>query len=340
MKDNRYSRQVLFPQIGAAGQEKLQKKQVLIVGAGALGSSSAEMLVRAGVGKVTIIDRDYVEFSNLQRQQLYTEEDATSRVPKAIAAEKRLKEINSSAAVTGVVAEATKELLEQYLIDADVLIDATDNFETRMLLNDLAVYHHIPWIYGACVGSSGMSFTIIPEETPCLNCLLQKLPVQGMTCDTVGIIAPAVQMVVTHQVTEALKILIEDRQALRGSFLHFDLWSNAYSSMKVSRAKNPACQTCGTERSYPYLKGENKTKTAVLCGRETVQIRPSHAKKLSLIKLGDSLKKNGYKVMVHPFLLSVELEQNRLVLFEDGRALVHDTKDVTYAKSLYDKLLG
>ncbi|MED3964236.1 MoeB/ThiF family adenylyltransferase [Niallia taxi] len=340
MEANRYSRQTLFPQIGALGQAKIQKKHVLIIGAGALGSGSAEMLVRAGVGKLTIIDRDYVELSNLQRQQLYTEEDANEKVPKAIAAEKRLKAINTEAVITPIVAEATKELVEEYLEAADLLIDATDNFETRMLLNDLALFHQTPWIYGACVGSSGMCFTIIPEETPCLHCLLHTLPVQGMTCDTVGIIAPAVQMVVSHQVTEALKILVEDRQALRGSLFHFDLWTNEYSNMKVSRAKNPSCQTCGTNRIYPFLRGENRTKTAVLCGRDTVQIRPPKQKKLSLNKLAASLKQNGYHVKANPFLLSVELDGNRIVLFEDGRALVHNTKDTVFARSLYDKLLG
>lgn len=338
--DNRYSRQILFQQIGEKGQKKIRQKHVLMIGAGALGSSNGEILTRAGVGKLTIVDRDYVEASNLQRQHLYTEEDVINKLPKAIAAERKLKAINSDVHIRGIVGDATPEMLEDLAKDADLIIDATDNFETRMAINDISQKDGIPWIYGACVGSFGMSFTIIPGKTPCLNCLLKSIPVQGMTCDTAGIIAPAVQMVVSHQAAESLKILVEDWDAVRTSFVSFDLWRNQYSSMKVSRAKDEGCLSCGTNRTYPYLEKENLMKTTVLCGRDTVQIRPPKKEELNLEELGSRLSALQYEVKGNPYLISVEMEENRMVIFKDGRALVHGTKDLAHARSIYQRLLG
>ncbi|MFL6556022.1 MAG: ThiF family adenylyltransferase, partial [Bacillus sp. (in: firmicutes)] len=252
--NERYSRQVLFPGIGKEGQAKISSKHVLIIGAGALGSGSAEVLTRAGVGKITIIDRDYVEASNLQRQQLYTEEDVAEKLPKAAAAEKRLRAINSDVEVVSIIGDATPELLEELILGVDVMMDATDNFETRMAMNDVSQKYQVPWIYGACVGSFGMMFSMIPGKTPCLNCLLRSIPLQGMTCDTGGIISPAVQMVIAHQTAEALKMLVEDWDAVRTSFVSFDLWRNQYSSMKMTKAKDKSCLSCGTNRTYPFLE--------------------------------------------------------------------------------------
>ena len=247
----RYSRQILFPRIGKSGQAKISSKHVLIIGAGALGSGSAEMLTRAGIGKLTIIDRDYVEESNLQRQQLYTEEDVRERLPKAAAAELRLRAINSDVEIRGLIGDATPELMEELVAcKVDLIIDATDNFETRMVINDISQKFKIPWIYGACVGSFGMCFTIMPGVTPCLNCLLRAIPLQGMTCETGGIIAPAVGMVIAHQTAEALKILAEDWDAVRTAFVSFDLWRNQYTTMKMSKAKDAGCLSCGEP---PYL---------------------------------------------------------------------------------------
>ncbi|NMD72323.1 thiazole biosynthesis adenylyltransferase ThiF [Bacillus sp. DNRA2] len=340
----RYSRQVLFAPIGSDGQSKIGKKHVLIIGAGALGSGSAEMMTRAGVGRLTIIDRDYVEASNLQRQQLYTEDDVLEKLPKAAAAEKRLRAINSEVDIRALVADATPELLEE-LVGAgagniDLILDATDNFETRMMLNDISQKYKIPWIYGACVGSFGMSFTIIPGVTPCLNCLLKTVPIQGMTCDTGGIIAPAVGMVIAHQAAEAMKILVEDWEAVRPGFVSFDLWRNQYSTMKMSKAKDPGCLSCGSGPTYPYLDVENMTKSTVLCGRDTVQIRPPKQEGLNLSVLAESLVSLGYEVKANPYLLSVEYEGTRMVIFADGRALIHGTKDLNQAKSIYQRLLG
>lgn len=340
----RYSRQVLFAPIGSDGQSKIGNKHVLIIGAGALGSGSAEMMTRAGVGRLTIIDRDYVEASNLQRQQLYTEEDVLEKLPKAAAAEKRLRAINSEVDIRTLVADATPELLEELVGtgvgNIDLILDATDNFETRMMLNDISQKYKIPWIYGACVGSFGMSFTIIPGVTPCLNCLLKTVPIQGMTCDTGGIIAPAVGMVIAHQAAEAMKILVEDWEAVRPGFVSFDLWRNQYSTMKMSKAKDPGCLSCGASPTYPYLDVDNMTKSTVLCGRDTVQIRPPKQEGLNLSVLAESLVSLGYEVKANPYLLSVEYEGTRMVIFADGRALIHGTKDLNQAKSIYQRLLG
>ncbi|WP_312473181.1 thiazole biosynthesis adenylyltransferase ThiF [Neobacillus sp.] len=338
--NERYSRQVLFPGIGKEGQAKISRKHVLIIGAGALGSGSAEVLTRAGVGKLTIVDRDYVEASNLQRQQLYTEEDVAEKLPKAAAAEKRLKAINSDVKIISIIGDATPELLEDLVVGVDVMLDATDNFETRMAMNDVSQKYKIPWIYGACVGSYGMSFSMIPGKTPCLNCLLRTIPLQGMTCDTGGIISPAVQMVIAHQTAEALKMLVEDWESVRTSFVSFDLWRNQYTSMKMSKAKFPGCLSCGEERNYPFLDHENMTKTTVLCGRDTVQIRPSIKGELSLDRLAGQLNSLGYTVNGNPYLLSVEMGEERMVIFQDGRALIHGTKDLTHAKSIYQRILG
>ncbi|PEQ95378.1 thiamine biosynthesis protein MoeB [Bacillus sp. AFS006103] len=338
--NERYSRQILFPGISKEGQAKISSKHVLIIGAGALGSGSAEVLTRAGVGKLTIIDRDYVEASNLQRQQLYTEEDVAQKLPKAAAAEKRLLAINSDVEVVSIIGDATPQLLEELVVGVDVMIDATDNFETRMAMNDVSQKYNVPWIYGACVGSFGMTFSMIPGKTPCLNCLLRSLPLQGMTCDTGGIISPAVQMVIAHQTAEALKMLVEDWDAVRTSFVSFDLWRNQYTSLKMSKAKFAGCLSCGEDRTYPYLDHENMTKTTVLCGRDTVQIRPSSVGEISLERLAGQLSSLGYVVKGNPYLVSVEMGEERMVIFQDGRALIHGTKDLTHAKSVYQRILG
>lgn len=337
----RYSRQTLFPQIGSSGQAKIRNKHVLIIGAGALGSGSADMMTRAGIGKLTIVDRDYVEESNLQRQQLYTEADVRTKLPKAAAAESRLKTVNSDVEIRGLIADATPELMAELVAEGvDLILDATDNFETRMMINDISQKFKIPWIYGACVGSFGMSFTIVPGVTPCLNCLLKAIPIQGMTCDTGGIIAPAVGMVIANQVAEALKILVEDFEALRTGFVSFDLWRNQFSTMKMSKAKDPGCLSCGDHPTYPYLDVENMTKSTVLCGRDTVQIRPPKQGEFNLGVLSEQLSALGYEVKANPYLLSVEYEGTRMVIFGDGRALIHGTKDLNHAKSLYQRLLG
>ncbi|WP_453990673.1 thiazole biosynthesis adenylyltransferase ThiF [Bacillus nitroreducens] len=336
----RYSRQELFGPIGIGGQEKISSKHVLIVGAGALGTGSAEGLVRAGIGKLTIVDRDYVEWTNLQRQQLYSEEDAENRMPKAIAAKNRLEKINSEVDINAHVMDVSIQEIEHIIHDVDLIIDATDNFDIRMLLNDAAQKYNIPWIYGACVASYGISYCILPGQTPCLHCLLETVPLGGLTCDTAGIISPAVQMVVSYQLTEALKILVEDYEALRNKLVSFDLWKNQHTSINVDRIKKNGCLSCGTNPTYPFLSYENQTKTAVLCGRDSVQIRPSERIERDLDSIAELLKAQGGKIEKNPYLLSFTKEKNRMVVFKDGRVLIHGTKDISEARSLYHRYLG
>ncbi|MFG6150511.1 MoeB/ThiF family adenylyltransferase [Halobacillus sp. B23F22_1] len=338
MSFDRYSRQERFQPIGNLGQKKLIKKHVLIIGAGALGASSAEQLVRGGVGRLTIVDRDYVEWSNLQRQQLFTEEHANQRIPKAKAAESKLKEINSEIQIQGHIMDVQREELEMLIDQVDVVLDATDNFDTRMLLNDVCQKYCVPWIYGGCVGSHGMSYTVIPGETPCLQCLLESVPIGGATCDTAGVISPAVQMVTAHQVAEALKILVEDKEALIGKFVMFDLWNHHYTTLKVNRVKRKNCPSCGVNAVYPYLSPKYQTKTAVLCGRDTVQIRPPSKMVRNLDEVRMSLIDG--EVEQNPFLLSYKKGDQRMVFFKDGRVLVHGTKDITEARNLYHKIIG
>ncbi|WP_129731610.1 thiazole biosynthesis adenylyltransferase ThiF [Ectobacillus funiculus] len=338
--NSRYSRQILFSPIGVQGQEKLQQKHVLIIGAGALGSGSAEMLTRAGVGRITIIDRDYVDWSNLQRQQLYAEQDVEEHLPKAIAAQKRLHAINKEIEVIAHIQDVTALELEQLVHDVDLLIDATDNFETRFLINDVAQKYNIPWIYGACVGSYGLTYTILPGETPCLSCLLESIPLGIATCDTAGIISPAVSMVVSHQVTEALKILTDNKDSLQKRLISFDVWQNEYSTMNVQPLKKPRCPSCGEGAVYPYLQQENQTKTTVLCGRDTVQIRMPFSGEIRTEEHAKLLENKVEQLFVNPYLLSFTADDKRLVLFRDGRVLVHGTKHVAEAKSLYHRYFG
>ncbi|RBP90119.1 molybdopterin/thiamine biosynthesis adenylyltransferase [Cytobacillus firmus] len=338
--NERYSRQMLFPPIGKEGQKKLREKHALIVGAGALGAANAETLTRAGVGKLTIADRDYVEWSNLQRQQLYCEGDAVRKTPKAIAAANRLKAINSEVEVIARIMDVGIQEIEELIEGVDLIIDSTDNFDIRFLVNDISQKHRIPWIYGGCVGSYGLSYTFLPGVSPCLNCLMDKLPLGGTTCDTAGVIQPAIQMVAAHQSAEALKILAEDFESLRGTLVSFDVWKNHFSSVNVSSLKNPHCLTCGANPVYPFLDYRNQTKTALLCGRDTVQIRPSALQDVDVAYLEKSLVSQGINVESNPYLLSFKINQARVVVFKDGRVLVHGVRDILQAKNLYHRFLG
>jgi len=337
MTNERYSRQTLFTPIGEKGQQQLANKHVLIIGLGALGTQSSEMLTRAGIGKLTIVDRDYIEWSNLQRQQLYTEEDAEKQIPKAIAAANRLRAINSEVEIESHIMDVTPLELEELISGVDLILDATDNFDIRMMINDIAQKHQLPWIYGSCVGSYGMSFTILPGETPCLHCLLENVPVGGPTCDTAGIIQPAASQVVVHQTTEALKILTDHKDALRGKLISFDVWTNQVVQMDVAPMKKTDCPSCSAEATYPFLQHDEQTKTAVLCGRDSVQIRPAHKQKRNLNHLAEQLANTGGQIEANEFLLSFTIGEERMVMFQDGRALIHGTNNVEKAKTLYHR---
>ncbi len=336
---NRYSRQQLFNSIGQAGQQSIQQKHVLIIGAGALGSASAEALVRAGVGKLTLIDRDYVEWSNLQRQQLYTEQDAQEKLPKVIAAKTRLQSINKEVDIHVAIMDACTESLLPLLEGVDVMVDATDNFDVRFVMNDLAQKHRIPWVYGSCVGSYGATYTIVPGKTPCLHCLLKVMPHTGMTCDTVGIISPTVQIVAAYQVAEVLKLLVGDEKALRKSYLTFDVWQNQHYEINVEKIRQEDCPSCGSKPIYPYLSYENQTKLEILCGRDAVQIRPPKPIYYQLEQLANQLRSYG-EIQKNPYLLSCQAEDYRIVIFQDGRVVIHGIQDIQKAKSIYYRLLG
>ncbi|MEN2767397.1 MoeB/ThiF family adenylyltransferase [Ornithinibacillus xuwenensis] len=335
--DDRYSRQTLYKPIGVNGQDKLGRKHVLLIGCGALGTANAESLVRAGIGKLTVVDRDYVELSNLQRQLLFTEQDCQEQLPKAIAAKRRLTCINSSVQIEAHVMDANSVNLFPLFRDVDLVIDATDNFDIRYIINDFVHQFKVPWIFGSCVGGTGMSYTVLPGNTPCLQCLLKAAPISGATCDSFGIVAPTVQMVVAFQQTEALKILVEDYGALRKELVTFDVWTNMFHFIDIERAKKEACPTCGLNPSYPALQYENQTKMEMLCGRNTVQIRGTRT--IMLEEAAKRLEKLGV-LKQNEFLLSLEYQSYRVVIFRDGRVLIHGTDSIETARNLYYQLIG
>ncbi|MFD5020114.1 ThiF family adenylyltransferase [Paenibacillus sp. NPDC058367] len=340
-REDRYSRQVRFAPFGAEGQERLAQSSVLVVGAGALGTGIAETLVRCGVGKIILADRDYVEWSNLQRQQLYTEVDAIERMPKAAAAQRRLQQINSEVVIEAYVIDVRAEELEGLVSGVDLIMDGTDNFDTRLIINDMAQKHGIPWIYGACVGSYGITYTILPGETPCLHCLLGTVPLGGDTCDTAGILPQAVQLVTANATAEALKLLGKRKEQLRNKLLTFDLWRNEYHEIGVKAAKKKNCPSCGSHPIYPYLMAANTERGDVLCGRDTVQIRPARPQKLNLQETADRLSRLGSgSVDSNAYLVSFIEGPYRLVIFADGRALIHGTKDIAAARSFYHRYFG
>lgn len=338
--DSRYSRQLLFKKIGAAGQNHLGAAAVAIIGCGALGSAISETLVRAGVGTIHIADRDYVELSNIQRQQLFTEEDAEEMLPKVVAAEKRLKSINSSVVLHTYLQNVDHLLIEYLATRVDVIIDATDNFETRLLINDAAFKHNIPWIYGACVGSSGVVFPFIPKQTACFRCLLPVLPTVNETCDTVGIISPAVQITAATQCSEVLKLLTGNLKAVRTKVHHFDCWNNTFLDIGISKVKNETCETCSEHATFPSLERDQQSQYAVLCGRDAVQVLPSPGRKVTL-QDAEKIAKNikAFKKRT-PYFVEFQREQYRMVLFGDGRLLIHGIKDVNLGRRLYTEIFG
>jgi molybdopterin-synthase adenylyltransferase len=331
----RYSRQMLFQPIGEEGQKKLAEKKVLIVGMGALGTAISNHLVRAGVGHVRFADRDYVEKSNLQRQMLFDEDDVQASLPKAVAAEQKLKRMNSAIKIEGIVTDVTLENIDELLEGMDLVIDGTDNFSTRFLMNDACFKKGIPFVYGGAVSSRGMSALFIPEETPCLRCFITDNGSTTQTCDTIGVISPIVDIVASYQVVEVLKYFVDDSHQ-RKSLLTIDVWQNRTYEMKFNQPKKD-CPTC-QQKKYPALNYQAEDAVTSLCGRETVQIKVRN--QLSLDEWEERLSKVA-EVKRTPFLLRVELsEGERLVLFPDGRTLVQGTEDIVRAKSLYARYIG
>jgi molybdopterin-synthase adenylyltransferase len=336
MNSEKYSRQILFSPIGTKGQERLLQAKVVIVGCGALGTAQANAVVRAGVGTVRIVDRDFVEESNLQRQMLFDETDARAGLPKAVAAERKLRQINSEVHVEGVVADVNSGNMEELIEGFHVALDATDNFETRFMLNEAAVKLEIPWIYGAAVASYAATMTILPGRTACLACVFPKAP-QGMheTCDTVGVISPAVSWAAAIQVTEALKILLGRESDLHGFLLAFDLWSNRFQQVKPAR--DPQCRVC-VNHEFSYLDGGGPTHIS-LCGRNSVQIHQAESRTLDLAALKVRLEQFG-PVRANEFLLQFALDPYQLTVFPDGRAIIKGTQDPAVARSIYARYIG
>ncbi|MCS1352130.1 ThiF family adenylyltransferase [Mechercharimyces sp. CAU 1602] len=338
---DRYSRQTLFPSIGFDGQAKLQAARVTIVGLGALGSASANHLVRAGVGHVHLIDRDFVEHSNLQRQMLYDEQDAHQRLPKAIAARNKLSAINSDVRLTADVIDLTWQNSEQLLQNADLIIDGSDNFTVRYLLNDISVKHKIPWIYGGAVSAHGSYFFIRPGITPCLTCLFPQPPEAGAgeTCDTAGVIGPIIHVIASYQVTEALKWLVGDINSLDNRYHHFDLWSNHHSSFSVQAKRNPICPTC-VKHQYHHLQPNDTSADFVsLCGRNSIQFTPAKRPSLSLTEIATKLAPVA-RLEQNAFLLRADFGEHQLVIFPDGRILIQGTDDPALARSFISKYIG
>jgi molybdopterin-synthase adenylyltransferase len=334
----KYSRQVLFVGIGPEGQQRLLASRAAIVGCGAIGAAAANLLVRAGVGYIRIIDRDFVEPSNLQRQTLFDEPDAGNILPKAVAAERKLRSINSSVTVEGVVVDLGPRNAETLLGGVDVLLDGTDNFETRFLINDVAVKSSRPWIYAAGVASYGLTMTVRPGTTPCLACLLESGGVsQGLeeTCDTIGVLGPIVNLIASLQVAEALKLLSGRPEALHGRLLSCDVWTGRMQSIGVAR--NPQCRACA-RRDFTYLAGEAQPRIT-LCGRDSVQIH-ERARALDLAVLEARLKPLVDDVRQNDFLLRFRIAPYEMTVFADGRAILKGTKDPAVARSLYARYIG
>lgn len=337
--NERYSRQILFREIGEAGQEKLLNSRVLLVGCGALGCAHAETLARAGVGKLRIVDRDFVEFSNLQRQTLYNETDAKERLPKAIAAKNRLSEINSEIKIKAFVTDVNHSNIEALIKDCDLILDGTDNFQTRYLVNDACVKYDKTWIYGAAVSSYGTAMTIKPRETPCLRCIFEEMPNAGTapTCDTAGVIAPIISLISSIQTTEALKFLTGNSDKLHKSLIQYDAWENDWRRIKLGKP-NPDCKTCG-QSDFEFLETETQEFSAVLCGRNAVQIAPPKPTDLDLQTLAGKLKSLG-EVKRNEYLLRLTVGEHELTVFRDARAIIRGTDDVSIARSIYARFVG
>ncbi|HET6144421.1 MAG TPA: ThiF family adenylyltransferase [Candidatus Acidoferrales bacterium] len=338
----RYSRQILFSEIGEAGQQCLLESSAVMVGCGALGTALANLLVRAGVGKLRIVDRDFVEPSNLQRQTLFEESDAQEALPKAVAAERRLRAINSGVAVEGIVADVSSKNAEELLSGFPLILDGTDNFETRFLLNDVAIHLNVPWIYAAVVASYGVTLTVRPGETACLACALESESADGGqkygsedTCDTIGVLGAAAGVIASIEAAEAIKLLTGKPGLAGGRLNSFDVWSGKFQSVRVAR--NADCRAC-VRHDFRYLEGEAQPHLT-MCGRDSVQIH-ERRRQLDLSALGKRLEPTVAEVRENGFLLRFRVPPYEMTVFADGRAIIKGTQDPSIARSLYARYIG
>ena len=332
----RYSRQILFQPIGAEGQRRLAAARIALVGCGATGSALASLLARAGVGYLRIIDRDYVEPSNLQRQMLFDEADAAESLPKAIAAARKITTFNSEIEVDPRAADLTPANVEEMLGGSEVILDGTDNFETRYLLNDFAVSRGLPWIYSAAVASYAVSLTVLPGETACLACVFPESP-HGIveTCDTSGIVNTAVNFVASVAATEAVKLLVGARDKLRRTMLSYDIWTNEYAEINTATPRS-GCRAC-SQHDFVHLAGEGRPHIT-LCGRNSVQIH-ERQRPIDFEEMSRRLAPHG-QVRHNEFVLKFQHDPYELTLFPDGRAIIKGTTDIAVARSLYARYVG
>ncbi len=339
---SRYARQIRFPEFGEKGQLNLLKSRVLVVGCGALGSVIANTLVRAGIGYLRLVDRDFLEKNNLQRQVLFDEHDVEQRLPKAIAAAKKLERINSDVTIEPIVSDVEPGNIEAYCSDVDIILDGTDNFETRFLINDVAIKNDIPWVYGGCLGCDGQSMTVVPRETACLNCLmLDGPPPPGTTptCDSFGILSPIINVIASIQCSEAIKILSGNADRINRKLSVIGLWENQLRLMDISKLRDSVdCPTCKQNR-FEWLSGDRTGHTAVLCGRNAIQLSFPDSPAMDLGVLAAKLAGLG-SVELNSFLLRFQIEEFTITAFPDGRAIISGTEDVVVAKKLYAQYLG
>jgi adenylyltransferase/sulfurtransferase len=337
---DRYSRQILFEGIGEQGQRRLLSSTAVVIGCGALGAVHVETLARAGVGRLRLVDRDVVELTNLHRQILYTEADAAAGLPKAVAAERRVRAINGEIDVVGIVEDVGPLSVERLIAGADVVLDATDNFETRFVLNDAAVKHGIPWIYGAVVGGAGATMTIRPGQTPCLRCVFETMPPPGSgpTCDTAGVAMPAVTVVASLQAAEAIKLLAGREELLDGGLRQVDVWGNRFSRISLEGLRERGgCPAC--DRSvFEYLDDAGQRATS-MCGRGAVQVTSSRAVRIDLAALADRLGAAG-DVSLNRYLLRFRVGEVEMTIFPDARSIIKGVSDPAAARSLYSRYVG
>jgi molybdopterin/thiamine biosynthesis adenylyltransferase len=338
---SRYSRQILFAEIGKTGQQRLLESKVVIVGCGALGTVQAESLCRAGVGTIRIVDRDFVEESNLQRQTLFCEEDARNGLPKAVAAQKRLAQINSQTTIEPLVADVNFKNIERLVDGMDCILDATDNFETRFLINDVSVRSQIPWVYGAAVGAEGLTMTILPGRSSCLRCVFEQSPPPGMspTCDTSGVLAPIVNIIASIQVAETLKILTGNLDRVSRKLLSINVWESVWKQLDVSTAKALGTCPCCNDRRFDFLEGKVGSLATTLCGRDSVQISSLEGTAVDFRELARRLEPIG-PVHYNQFLLRFNVDRYEIAVFADGRSIVRGTKDTEVARTVFSKYIG
>ena len=339
----RYSRQMLFNRIGVEGQRRLGTSRVVLIGCGALGAGLANTLVRAGVGYLRICDRDYIERDNLQRQVLFDEDDIAANLPKAEAAAAKLAKINSDVTVEPQVVDVNHTNIERLSDGAELLLDGTDNFETRFLINDLAVKTRRPWIYGAVIGATGLCMTIIPHDTPCLRCVFEQAPPPEMnpTCDTVGVLASAVNIVAGLQAVEALKLLTGRAEEVNRHLVHLDVWSGRFYNANVQSAYDKGSCPCCKRGEFDYLSGRFASSTATLCGRDAVQINMTTPVNISFPAIAERLSPVAVGAVHHNrHMLKASIGEFELTLFPDGRAIIKGTDDTDRARTLYAKYFG